>query len=160
MRPLILQICWTGVSISIYTGLIVPIVYSSIQYKSPHDPDPIPYSSQEIFKKSMMVMIGLGVGEIIGGILMGVIVDIIGAKKSSFINCGLILMQTVLVVAYIKLDDYDGYTWLAYLMTFAWGLQDSSVSIHLDAILGFEFTSNKEPFAIDVLLESTTVFVF
>ena len=45
-----------------------------------------------MFQKSMMVMIGLGVGEIIGGIMMGVIVDKIGAKKSSFINSVLILV--------------------------------------------------------------------
>jgi len=60
-----------------------------------------------MFQKSMMVMTGLGVGEIIGGILMGVIVDTIGAKKSSFINSGLILTQTILVCFYIYLDDYD-----------------------------------------------------
>ena len=34
----------------------------------------------------MMVMCGLGVGEIIGGIGMGIIIDKIGAKKSSLIN--------------------------------------------------------------------------
>ena len=45
-------------------------------------------------------------------------------------------------------------------MTFFWGLQDSAMSIHLDSILGFEFTSNKEPFSIDVLLESITAFTF
>jgi hypothetical protein len=45
-------------------------------------------------------------------------------------------------------------------MTFAWGVQDSSISIHLDSILGFEFTSNKEPFSIDVLLESISAFSF
>jgi hypothetical protein len=30
----------------------------------------------------------------------------------------------------------------------------------LDAILGFEFESNSEPFAVDVLLESIFVFMF
>ena len=44
-------------------------------------------------------------------------------------------------------------------MAVAWGISDSAVSIHLDAILGFEFESNKEPFAIDVMLESISVFV-
>ena len=102
-------------------------------------------------------MCGLGVGEIIGGIAMGIIVDKIGAKKSCFVNMFLIVIQTVLVCVYIELDNYS---FLAYIMTFFWGLQDSAVSIHLDAILGFEFESNKEPFAIDVLLESTAVFMF
>jgi hypothetical protein len=95
----------------------------------------------------MMTMCGLGVGEIIGGIGMGIIVDKIGAKKSCFVNMFLILLQTLLVCAYIAIDTY-GY--LAYIMTIAWGMQDSSISIHLDAILGFEFTSNKEPFAIGI----------
>jgi hypothetical protein len=45
-------------------------------------------------------------------------------------------------------------------MTFAWGVQDSSINIHLDSILGFEFTSNKEPFSIDILLEAFSAFSF
>jgi len=45
-------------------------------------------------------------------------------------------------------------------MCFCWGLQDSSVSIHLDAILGFEFESNYTPFSVDVLCESFLVFGF
>jgi predicted MFS family arabinose efflux permease len=102
-------------------------------------------------------MCGLGAGEIIGGIGMGIIVDKIGVKKSCFVNMFLILLQTILVCAYIVIDRY-GY--LAYIMTIVWGMQDSSISIHLEAILGFEFTNNKEPFAIDVLLESIAVFMF
>ena len=123
-------------SISIYTGLIVPIVFNSLHFE---------YNSATLLKMSMMTMCGLGLGEIVGGILMGIIVDKIGAKKSSLINSILILIQTILVCAYIEIDNYS---FLAYVMTFAWGVQDSSVSIHLDAILGFEFESNKEPFAI------------
>lgn len=34
------------------------------------------------------------------------------------------------------------------------------MSIHLDAILASEFDSNKEPFSIDVLLESGSAFTF
>lgn len=45
-------------------------------------------------------------------------------------------------------------------MTFLWGFQDSSCSIHLDAILGYEFTNNTEPFAVDVLVESVFAFAF
>ncbi len=44
------------------------------------------------FKDAMMVMCGLGVGEIVGGIGMGIIVDKIGAKKSSLINVLLIFI--------------------------------------------------------------------
>jgi hypothetical protein len=54
----------------------------------------------------------------------------------------------------------DEYSFLAFIMTFAWGVQDSSINIHLDSILGFEFISNKEPFSIDILLESASAFSF
>jgi len=45
-------------------------------------------------------------------------------------------------------------------MTFMWGFQDSSVSIHLNSILGFEFEGNSEPFSIDSLIEAIMVFTF
>lgn len=102
-------------------------------------------------------MVSLGVGEIMGAFGMGYFVDKIGPKKGSFINVALIIIQTVLVILYIHLDKYS---WLAFVMTFAWGLQDSAMSIHLDAILASEFDSNKEPFSLDVLLESITAFSF
>ena len=101
-------------SIAIYTGLIVPIVYNSL-----HPGAEQGYTSQELFQKSMMTMTGLGVGEIVGGIVMGVVVDKIGPKKSSLINCVLIIIQTIIVIFYIRADNYSG---IAYLMTFAWGL--------------------------------------
>lgn len=86
MRPILLQICWTGVSISVYTGLIVPIVFNSLPTST------IAADFNANFKSAMMVMCGLGVGEIVGGIGMGIIVDKIGAKKSSLINVLLILI--------------------------------------------------------------------
>ena len=104
-------------SISIYTGLIVPIVSQSLHNTYPDST--VPNYNNMIFQKSVMTMCGLGVGEIIGGIAMGIIVDKIGAKKSCFINCGLIVLQTALVCVYIV---YDHYSYLAYIMTFAWGL--------------------------------------
>ena len=45
-------------------------------------------------------------------------------------------------------------------MAFVWGVQDSSISIHLDAILCCEFSSNKEPFSCDVLVEAIGAFTF
>lgn len=105
----------------------------------------------------MLAMVSLGAGEILGAISMGIVVDIIGAKKACWINVTLIVIQTLLVIAFLIINEYS---WLAYAMAFMWGVQDSSISIHLDAILGFEFESNKEPFSCDVLIESITAFTF
>jgi predicted MFS family arabinose efflux permease len=148
MRPVLPEIAWTGISIAVYTGLIVPIIYDTLP-----DEDSDSYK----FELSMLAMCSLGVGEIVGGIGMGIIVDKIGSKKSVWVNVVLIILQTILVAAFVYIDEYNA---LAYIMTFVWGLSDSSISIHLDSILGFEFESNKEPFAVDVLIESCFVMFF
>lgn len=77
----------------------------------------------------MLAMTALGVGEIIGAIAMGLIIDKIGPKYSSLVNLPLVVIQTGVVIAYIIIDRYS---YFAFIMTFVWGLQDSSVNIHLD----------------------------
>lgn len=67
----------------------------------------------------MLAMVSLGAGEIVGAIAMGYFVDKVGPKKGTFINVTLIILQTVIVVLYINMDQYS---WLAFVMTFAWGL--------------------------------------
>ena len=67
----------------------------------------------------MLAMVTLGVGEIVGAVGMGIIVDHIGAKKSCFINAILIVLPTLCILAFIKMDEYN---WMAYLMAFLWGL--------------------------------------
>lgn len=47
-----------------------------------------------------MAMISLGIGEIIGGIGMGIIVDKIGSKKSCFVNITNIIVAVSLVILY------------------------------------------------------------
>ena len=68
----------------------------------------------------MLAMAALGIGEIVGGIGMGIIVDKIGPKKASFIICSLVVIQTVLLSIFCYLNIYIG--WLTYLMAFAWGV--------------------------------------
>jgi hypothetical protein len=146
--PCIPEIAWTGISIAIYTGLLVPIISESIIFDGTETADE---KSKKEFELSMLAMVSLGVGEIVGSISMGLVVDHFGAKRSSFLNMFFIGSAAMLVVIYIYIDTFS---WMAFLMTFLWGVQDSGISIHLDAILGFEFASNKTPFACDVLIES------
>lgn len=67
----------------------------------------------------MLAMVSLGVGEILGAILMGIVVDIIGAKKACFINVVFVVLQTFFVILFLMLNEYS---WLAYMMTFMWGI--------------------------------------
>ena len=105
----------------------------------------------------MLAMVALGFGEIAGALITGYIVDKFGAKRSSFLNAGYVLMATLFVMNLLYLNSYS--VW-AYVVTFMWGFQDSSISIHLNSILGFEFASNKEPYSIDALVEAIMVFTF
>jgi predicted MFS family arabinose efflux permease len=68
---------------------------------------------------SMLAMVSLGVGEIVGAIGMGIVVDKIGSKKSCIINVVLVILQTGAVILFLLINEYN---WIAYLMTFLWGV--------------------------------------
>ena len=100
--PCIPEIAWTGISIAIYTGLLVPIISDSytVDVSNPNSEE----SGKKEFENSMLAMVALGVGEIVGSITMGIIVDHIGAKKSSFFNMFFIALATVVAVIYISIN--------------------------------------------------------
>ena len=85
----------------------------------------------------MMAMVALGFGEIIGANLQGIIIDRIGTRPTCIINVILILFATMFVLNFLHVNKF---TYFAFVMTFMWGFQDSAVSIHLNTILGFEFS--------------------
>ena len=61
MRGLIPYIIWTGISLSIYTGLLVKIIGSTV----PND------TEDQQMMKSLFAMVSLGLGEIVGGFYIG-----------------------------------------------------------------------------------------
>jgi hypothetical protein len=61
MRLFLPQLLWIGISIAIYSGLLVPIITISLEGQS----------SEKQFEKSMLAMVAFGVGEIFGGLLIG-----------------------------------------------------------------------------------------
>lgn len=147
MRLLLPQLCWTGISISVYSGMLVPIIVDTLQHES----------ESEQFELSMLAMVSLGFGEIFGSLIIGQVIDRIGSKRTSLINAVLILVADIVVLCFMLRRKYGP---IAFVMTFLWGFQDSSVSIHLNTILGFEFEAEKEPFSIDSLMEAFMVFSF
>jgi predicted MFS family arabinose efflux permease len=66
----------------------------------------------------MLAMVSLGVGEILGGLMMGFIVDRIGSKKTALLNVILVLFSVVIVLIFIIRNRYGP---LAFIMTFVWG---------------------------------------
>jgi MFS family permease len=71
---------WTGISLAVYTGQLVPIIDDTI----PGD------DTNDKFMKSMFAMVALGIGEMVGGLFIGQIIDRYGNKKAAMANILLI----------------------------------------------------------------------
>ena len=65
-----------------------------------------------------MAMITLGAGEVLGGIAQGIFIDKFGSKNAVYVNIINVAIASSLVTLYVYLDSYS---WLAYMMTLAWG---------------------------------------
>ena len=93
-------------------------------------------------------MVALGVGEMVGGLFIGLIIDHFGNRMAAVANIVLISIQTFLTLYYIIVYEYS---WVAFVMTFVWGFADSANCTHTSEMLGFEFESNSRPYSIDNL---------
>ena len=76
MRWLLPQIFWTGISLAVYSGLLTPIIFNTM----PDEDDNVK------FQKSMFAMTALGIGEILGGIYTGFLIDKYGNKVATYSN--------------------------------------------------------------------------
>ena len=102
-------------------------------------------------------MVAFGLGEVIGGMSLGTVIDKIGSRNTSIVNILIILtMVTVTVLSVIS----QKYNTLTFFMCFLWGIQDSSINIHAFQILGFEFISQREPFGVLNVQQGIAAFIF
>ena len=104
--------------------------------------------------KALQGMIAFGAGEIIGGLLLGVIIDKIGSKYTCIINIVIVAVQGLVTILSINSAEF---TALSYFMTFLWGFQDGALNIHTFQILGFEFETQSEPFGVFNLVQGIGV---
>jgi predicted MFS family arabinose efflux permease len=78
-------------------------------------------------KYSLFVLSALGVGEMLGAVLMGRIVDKIGSKAGVITN--LICILIALGFAWLTIIQ-DTYNWTSFVYALCWGLQDGCVNTH------------------------------
>ncbi len=94
----------------------------------------------------MLAMIGFGIGEITGGLSIGVAVDRLGSKKAILLNLLLIICTFTLTTSYIFVWRFNV---LAVAMCTMWGAQDSGINTQVQEMLGFEFeASSSLPFSL------------
>lgn len=114
-------------------------------------------SDNEKLSRSQFAMVAMGVGEMMGGLFVGKIIDTFSSKAAVIANVAIIAVMTIVSVAFIAIDKYNV---LAFVMTFMWGFQDSAINTHTGQMLGFEFDSNVEPYSVFNMVQAVGVFSF
>ena len=118
---------WASLSLATFAGSFVTILADTIDNsESPNDK----------LELSLLAMIPLGIGQIIGGAIIGQIIDRKGMRVGIAFSMVLVTLAFGLMLYYIHVYEF---TWLTFLVTFAWGLQDSTLNNLLNCTLGFEF---------------------
>lgn len=97
----------------------------------------------------MNAMVIFGVGEVVGGLITGQIIDFKGSKFVAAFN--VVVMAVMMAITLLFIGYYE-YSALVFIMTFLWGFQDGAVNTHCFEMLGFEFENNYEPYSIFNLL--------
>ena len=90
-----------------------------------------------------------GVGQALSGFFMGKVIDVYGVKNSCLVNVGSMVLVMICTVATINKLEYN---WITFMTCLAWGFQDGVVNTHVFNMLGFEFSTQNDPFAIFCLV--------
>jgi predicted MFS family arabinose efflux permease len=150
MRLLIPEMAWTGISIAYYSGVLVMSISDVLTSEG------ITNQSTQ-FQYTMFAMACFGAGEVVGSGIIGYVVDKFGSRKTCFYNVGVMIIMTLVTIVFLIVGKFN---WLAFAMTFMWGIQDSSTNTHCMEMLGFEFDDNAEPYSVFNLTQALAVFIF
>ena len=145
-------IAMTGVSIAFFQSTLVPLMV----LQQENDPKYIDTTDTEKSANALFALVFLGVGEVIGGILEGFLIDKCGNKPAIIINI-LVIVSAILTACYNCWQLRFGY--MSYAMTGLWGLVDASINIFTFRMLGFEFESKSIPFGTFGFIQGVTVFM-
>jgi len=145
MFPLLPFMFFTGLVISYYAGVLPNLVSLSVVG-----------SNSEKDSKSAYAMIVFGVGESLGGLSVGKLIDLKGRKFGLVLE--LVFCLTACVLAFIQ-AYVDTYTALCFFTALFWGFTDSAGGTAMNSILGTEFTLKVEPFAVNKIVQSIGAFV-
>jgi MFS family permease len=106
----------------------------------------------------MLAMVGFGIGEVLGGFFIGYVVDRFGSKAAIMCNLIIILSMFAVTLGFIEVFSFN---WMAWVMCFLWGVQDSGVNTQVQEVLGFEFdNASSEPFSVYNILQCVGCFTF
>ena len=140
------QLFWTGISIAFFSGNLMEVIQATVDG-----------SQEQKFEHANYAFILFGLGEILGCFFIGYIVDKFGSRPATYAN--IVIMAVMAGVTTLYCIVYQ-YGFLAFLMCFLWGFQDSAINTHSQEILGFEFNNNSEPFSVYNILQCLACSIF
>ena len=144
-----MQLSLTGISIAYWSGMLTPIMILSLNDRTNLD-------DNHKTRLALFGMIAFGFGEMFGGYIMGVFIDNLGSKVGS-VKCIILCILTT-AITYISIDVNE-YNYVSYTMCFFWGYFDGCINIHCLQIMGFQFVSKSEPFAVFNIVQGLTIFL-
>jgi predicted MFS family arabinose efflux permease len=120
-------IVWSGISLAIYQSSMIPLMTLGMDKTSQDE--------QAQLKKCNIAMIGLGLGEAVGGYFNGFLHDKYGSRKAVIFNLIELVIAVALLMLYTVNNEFS--MWTASVMNLMWGLQDSGVNNFIMCIAGF-----------------------
>lgn len=84
-------------------------------------------------------MVKFGLGEIIGSLVNGKIIDLIGSKYTVFVDLSLIAVMGFFTLLFLYKAEFGV---LSHMMCIMWGIQDGAINTHMSGMAGFEFSNN------------------
>lgn len=82
----------------------------------------------------MFAMSFFGVGNMLGGLFIGTLIDKYGSKRVIHINLIMIFLAYMTFFVFLIINEYNVLT---FVMTFMFGFQDSVINTHTFEMLGF-----------------------
>ena len=117
LYPIILS---TAINIAIYSSVFIKIMTETM-----NDDDYGEWTSDEKTSLALLCMLGLGVGEIIGSLAFGRIIDKCRLGCTVFLNCLAVTLSFALLIYYGIM--YRFTVAIAIAMTTSFGVQDAGV---------------------------------
>lgn len=154
MQPVIL---WGSFSIAIIGSVFVNLMTRAMKHTDHwNGADTNENNSNFQNCQALYAMAVLGIGETLGGNLIGLLRDKVNNKVAIVMQLLLCMAALFSVYLFNRLNQFTG---LAHLMCFLWGLQDSGINCLVRSMLGFEFDSKIVPYSVFNFSHSVYVFV-
>jgi len=114
-------------------------------------------TESEKITQATLACVGLGVGEVVGGMSYGRIEDTLGTR---FAGTTIMIEWVVACAVAIWYTYVNVYSfWFAFVMSFFWGVQDCGLNAFQFSVCGFQFDDMTAAFAVYYLFKSVTGFL-